>query len=56
MYSKVQNGYPRKIADDFHGPATSKNPKPNPLPTPIDAAYFDKRDNNLYVFAADKVK
>ena len=42
------------ISDDFHGPKTSKS-QSNLIPTPIDAAYFDKRDHNLYFFKGDKV-
>ncbi|XP_066944366.1 matrix metalloproteinase-21-like isoform X1 [Macrobrachium rosenbergii] len=53
--SSVITGYPRRIAQDFHGPPTSKNRNPKAIPNNIDTVYFDKRDENLYFFKGKKV-
>ncbi|XP_071551072.1 uncharacterized protein [Panulirus ornatus] len=51
----VAPGYPRRIAQDFHGPPTSKRPQGRTIPNKIDTVYFDKRDENLYFFKGMKV-
>ncbi|XP_068205870.1 matrix metalloproteinase-21-like isoform X2 [Palaemon carinicauda] len=53
--SKVVAGYPRRIAQDFHGPPTAKHRNPKAIPNNIDTVYFDKRDENLYFFKGKKV-
>ncbi|XP_042240544.1 uncharacterized protein LOC121878398 [Homarus americanus] len=52
---RVAPGYPRHIAQDFHGPPTSKRPLGRTIPSDIDTVYFDKRDENLYFFKGKKV-
>nr|XP_045595035.1 uncharacterized protein LOC123756091 [Procambarus clarkii] len=51
----VAVGYPRRIAQDFHGPPTPKRPLGRTIPSDIDSVYFDKRDENLYFFKGKKV-
>ncbi|KAG7158678.1 Matrix metalloproteinase-21-like [Homarus americanus] len=51
---RVAPGYPRHIAQDFHGPPTSKRPLGRTIPSDIDTVYFDKRDENLYFFKGKK--
>lgn len=48
-------GFPRRIAQDFHGPPTAKKPNGRTIPNNIDTVYFDKRDENLYFFKGKKV-
>lgn len=52
---RVAAGYPRRIAQDFHGPPTPKRPMGRTIPSDIDSVYFDKRDENLYFFKGKKV-
>ncbi|XP_045132471.1 matrix metalloproteinase-21-like [Portunus trituberculatus] len=51
----IAPGYPRRIAQDFHGPPTAKRPRGRTIPNKIDTVYFDKRDENLYFFKGKKV-
>ncbi|KAK8743861.1 hypothetical protein OTU49_001301, partial [Cherax quadricarinatus] len=51
---RVAAGYPRRIAQDFHGPPTPKRPMGRTIPSDIDSVYFDKRDENLYFFKGKK--
>lgn len=51
----VLPGFPRRIAHDFHGPRTAKKAYPKPIPSNLDAVYFDIRDENLYFFKGRKV-